>query len=68
MLKMVSSQSTLRQSGRKREDLWWEGFVKEVGFEPGVEELWIMRMMNLWKDHVRSNGGLCMVYKSVAYA
>jgi len=28
----VSSQSSLCQSGRKREDLWWEGFVKEVGF------------------------------------
>jgi len=29
-LKKVSSQSPLCQSGRKREDLWWEGFVKEV--------------------------------------
>jgi len=38
MLKMVSSQSPLYQSGRKREDLWWEGFVKEVGSEPGVKE------------------------------
>jgi len=28
----------LCQSGRKREDLWWEGFVKEVGFELGVSE------------------------------
>jgi len=34
--KTVSSQGPLCQSGRKREDLWWEGtegFVKEVGFE-----------------------------------
>ena len=38
MLKTVSSQSLLCQSGRKRKDLWWEGFVKEVGFEPGVKE------------------------------
>jgi len=35
---MVSSQSPLCQSGRKNEDLWWEGFVKEVGFELGVKE------------------------------
>ena len=26
------------QSGRKREDLWWEGFVKEAGFEMGMKE------------------------------
>ena len=26
------------QSGRKSEDLWWEGFVKEVGFELGGKE------------------------------
>ena len=38
MQKMVSSPSPLCQSGRKSEDLWWEGFVKEVGFELGVEE------------------------------
>jgi len=38
MQKMVSSQSPLCQSGRKSEDLWWEGFVKEVGFELGVKE------------------------------
>jgi len=38
MAKMVSSRSPLCQSGRKREDLWWEGFVKEVGFELGVKE------------------------------
>jgi len=36
--KTVSSPSPLCQSGRKSEDLWWEGFVKEVGFELGVEE------------------------------
>jgi len=36
--KTVSSQSSLCQSGRKREDLWWEGFVKEVGFELEVKE------------------------------
>jgi len=36
--KTVSSQSPLCQSGRKSEDLWWERFVKEVGFELGVEE------------------------------
>jgi len=35
---LVSSQSPLCQSGRKREDLWWEGFVKEVGFELEVKE------------------------------
>ena len=34
MQKMVSSQSPLCQSGRNREDLWWEGFVKEVGYKP----------------------------------
>ena len=38
MLKTVSSQSPLCQSRRKREDLWWEEFVKEVGFELGVKE------------------------------
>jgi len=38
MLKTVSSQSPLCQPGRKREDLWCEGFVKEVGFELGVKE------------------------------
>jgi len=38
MQKTVSSQSPLCQSGRKGEDLWWEGFVKEVGFELGVKE------------------------------
>jgi len=36
--KTVSSQSPLCQSGRKREDLWWEGFVKEVGFQLEVKE------------------------------
>jgi len=30
--------SPLCQSRRKSEDLWWEGFVKEVGFELGVKE------------------------------
>jgi len=38
MLKTVNSQSPLCQSGRKSEDLWWEGFVKEVGFNLGVKE------------------------------
>jgi len=38
MQKTVSSPSLLCQSGRKSKDLWWEGFVKEVGFELGVEE------------------------------
>jgi len=38
MQKTVSSQSPLCQSGRKSEDLWWEVFVKEVGFELGVKE------------------------------
>jgi len=38
MQKTVSSQSPLCQSGRKSKDLWWEGFVKEVGFELGVKE------------------------------
>ena len=38
MLKTVRSQSPLCQSGRKREEQWWEGFVKEVGFELGVKE------------------------------
>jgi len=36
--KTVSSWSLLCQSRRKSEDLWWEGFVKEVGFELGVKE------------------------------
>jgi len=50
---MVSSQSPLCQCGRKRKDLWWEGFVKEVGFELEVEELkelWMMKVVNLWKE------------------
>jgi len=38
MQKTVSSPSPLCQSGRKSEDLWWERFVKEVGFEPGVKK------------------------------
>jgi len=38
MQKTVSSQSPLCQSGAKSEDLWWEGLVKEVGFEMGVKE------------------------------
>jgi len=38
MLKTVSSHSPLCQSRRKREDLWWKGFVKEVGFKLGVKE------------------------------
>jgi len=38
MQKTVNSPSLLCQSGRKSEDLWWEGFVKEVGFELGVKE------------------------------
>ena len=38
MLKTVSSQSPLCQFGRKSEDIWLEGFVKEVGFELGVKE------------------------------
>ena len=32
MQKMVSSP------GERVQDLWWEGFVKEVGFELGVKE------------------------------
>ena len=50
--KTVSSQSPLCQSGRKSEDLWWEGFVKEVGYLAGserVKELWMMRVVNSWK-------------------
>ena len=45
MLKTVSSQS---QSGRKRGEIWWERFVKEVGFEPGVsmKELWVIKVVN----------------------
>jgi len=50
MLKMVSSQSPLCQSRRKREDLWWEGFVKGVSFKLGVKELRMMRVVNLWKQ------------------
>jgi len=38
MLKTVSRQSPLCQSGRKSEDPWWEAFVKEVGFELVVKE------------------------------
>ena len=37
MPKTVSSQSPLCQSG-KSEDLWWEGFVKAVGFELGLKQ------------------------------
>jgi len=47
---MVNSPSPLCQSERKREDLWWEGFAKEVCFELGVKELWMMRVVNLWKE------------------
>ena len=42
MLKTVSSQSPLCQSGRKREDLRSVGFVKEVGFELGVKSEGVM--------------------------
>jgi len=38
MLKMMSSQSPLCQSRKNSEDLWWEGFVKEVRFELRVKE------------------------------
>jgi len=34
--KTVSSQSPLCQSGRKIEDLWWEGFVSESGESRGL--------------------------------
>ena len=33
----------------RTEDPRWKGFVKEVGFELGVKELWMMRVVNLWK-------------------
>jgi len=39
--KTVSSQSPLCQSV-KREDIWWEGFVKEVGFELGWKSELVM--------------------------
>jgi len=31
-----------------KESLWWERFVKEVGFEPGVKdrELWMVRVVS----------------------
>jgi len=45
MLKTVSSQSPLCQSGRKREDLWWEGFVKEAAGSERVKELWMMKVV-----------------------
>jgi len=38
MQKTVSSQSPLYQSKRKSENQWWEGFMKELGFELGVKE------------------------------
>jgi len=31
-------ESIMSVREREREDLWWEGFVKEVGFELGVKE------------------------------
>jgi len=48
MQKAVSGQSPLCQPGRKREDLWWEGFVKEVGFELGVKEWRSYRWWQWW--------------------
>ena len=31
-------ESVVSVREREREDLWWERFVKEVGFELGVKE------------------------------
>jgi len=33
----VNSQH-VREVSRGREGVWWEGFVKEVGLEPGAKE------------------------------
>ena len=56
--KMVSSQSAFCQSARKREDLRWEGFVKEVGFELGVKE-WRSYGWREWWIYGKSWTGMC---------
>ena len=38
MLKNGEQPESIVSVRKKIEDLWWEGFVKEVGFELGVNE------------------------------
>jgi len=48
--KTLNSQESVKSVRmRERVGLWWEGFVKEAGFEPGVrvKELWMMRVVHL---------------------
>jgi len=30
---------------REKERQWWERFVKQVGFKPGVKETWMTRVV-----------------------
>ena len=56
--KTASSHSPLCQFGRKREDLWWEGFVKEVGFELGLKE-WRSYVSWEWWIYGNNWNGMC---------
>jgi len=38
------------QSWGQEGSLWWERFVKEVGFEPGVKERWSYGWWEWWVD------------------
>ena len=44
--------------GEQREDLWWEGVVKEVGFELGVEE-WRSYGWRKWWIYGKSWTSMC---------
>jgi len=56
--KTVCSQSPLCHCGRKREDVWWEGFVKDVGFDLGVKE-WRSYGWWEWWIYGKSWTGMC---------
>jgi len=44
---------------RPEESLWWEKFVKEVGFEPGVKEWGSYGWWKWWVDTARRCGRSC---------
>jgi len=47
---------------RPEGNLWWEGFVKDVGFEPGVTET------ELWAETLKSRGQTGLEAKNLALA
>jgi len=47
---------------RPEGSLWWEGFVKEVGFEPGVKE------SELWAETLKPRGQTGFEAKNLASA